>query len=78
MQRVALADEVLSGHAEGRLDVQRERAQAPATGALEDGQLQDVFVQMRGDVGAQLVGEVVQQLRVSVFLLAPPTSVKRS
>jgi hypothetical protein len=42
--------------------VQRERAQAAAAGALEHGQLQDVLVQVHGDVGPQLVREVVQEL----------------
>jgi len=66
VEGVALADEVLPGRAEGRLDVQRERAQAPPAGALEHGQLQDVLVQVHGDVRPQLIGEVMEELEAHV------------
>ena len=39
-----------------------ERAQAATTGPLEDRQLEDVLIQMHGDVSPQLVREVVQEL----------------
>lgn len=54
-----MAEEVLSWGAEGGLDVQGEGAQAPSAGVLENRQLQDVFVQVHGDVSAQLIGEVM-------------------
>lgn len=43
--------------------MQRERAQAAAAGRGEERQLQDLLVQVHGDVGAQLVGKVLQQLQ---------------
>lgn len=58
-----MSEEVLSWGAEGGLDVQGEGAQTPSAGVLENGQLQDVFVQVHGDVSAQLIGEVMQQLK---------------
>lgn len=62
MQRVTLPDQVLPGGAEGRLDVEGEGAEAAAACPLEDGQLEDVLVQVHGDVGPQLIGEVVEEL----------------
>lgn len=47
-----MAEEVLSRGAEGGLDVQGEGAQTPSAGVLENRQLQDVFVQVHGDVSA--------------------------
>lgn len=58
-----MAYEVLPRRTEGGLDVQGEGAQAPSAGVLEHGQLQNVFVQVHGDVGSQLIREVMQQLR---------------
>lgn len=52
--------------------MQRERAQAPAAGALKHGQLQDVLVQVHGDVGAQLIGEVMQQLQEAMEKVSQP------
>lgn len=68
MEGVTLANEVLSGRAEGGFDVQRERAQAPPAGALEHGQLQDVLVQVHGDVRPQLIREVVEELDVDMII----------
>lgn len=39
-----------------------ERAQAATAGPLKDRQLEDVLIQMHGDVGPQLIREVVQEL----------------
>lgn len=38
-------------------------AQTATTGPLKDWQLEDVLIQMHGDVGPELVREVVQELR---------------
>lgn len=62
LERVALTEEVLSGSAEGRLDVQRQGTQAATAGRGEQRQLQDLLVKVHGDVGSQLVREVLQQL----------------
>lgn len=62
MQRVTLTDEVLPRDTEGGFYVEGERAQAATTGPLEDRQLEDVLIQMHGDVGPELVREVVQEL----------------
>lgn len=62
LQGVSVAYEVLPRRTEGGLDVQGEGAQAPSAGAFEHGQLQNVFVQVHGDVGTQLIREVMQQL----------------
>lgn len=62
LQSVALSQEVLPRSAEGRLDVERQRAQAAAAGGGEQRQLQDLLVKVHGDVGPQLVREVLQQL----------------
>lgn len=62
LESVALSEEVLSGSAEGGLDVQRQGAQAAATGRGKQRQLQDLLVKVHGDVGSQLVREVLQKL----------------
>ncbi len=62
MQRIALTDEVLPRDTEGGFYMKRERAQAATTGPLKNGQLEDVLIQMHGDVGPQLVRKVVQEL----------------
>ena len=62
LQSVPLAQQVLPGGAEGGFDVQRQRPQAAPAGALEQGQLQDLLVQVHGDVGAELVRKVLQKL----------------
>lgn len=62
MQRITLSDQVLPGDAEGGFYMKRERAQAATTGPLKDRQLEDVLIQMHGDVGPQLIGEVMQEL----------------
>lgn len=60
LQGVALPDEELARSAEGGLDDERERAQAAPAGRLEQGQLEQLLVQVHGDVGPQLVWEVPQ------------------
>lgn len=62
LQSVPLAQQVLPGGAEGGFDVQGQRPQAAPAGALEQGQLQDLLVQVHGDVGAELVRKVLQKL----------------
>lgn len=62
MKRVALTDEVLPRDAERGFYMEGERAQAATTGPLKDRQLEDVLIQMHGDVGPQLLREVVQEL----------------
>lgn len=62
LERVPLADEELPRSAEGVLDDQRQGAQTPPAGGLEQRQLQQLFVQVHGDVGPQLVRKVLQQL----------------
>lgn len=62
LQSVPLAQQVLPRGAEGGFDVQRQRPQAAPAGTLEQGQLQDLLVQVHGDVGAELVWEVLQKL----------------
>lgn len=42
--------------------MERQRAQAAAAGGGEQRQLQDLLVKVHGDVGPQLVREVLQQL----------------
>lgn len=58
-----MADEVFSGCAEGSLDVQGEGTQTPSAGSLKHRQLQDVLVQMHGNVSSQLIREFTEQLR---------------
>lgn len=62
MQRVTVTDEVLARDAEGRFYMEGERAQAATTGPLKDRQLEDVLIQMHGDVGPQLIREIMQEL----------------
>lgn len=62
MKCIALTDQVLPGDTEGGLYMERERAQAAPTRPLKDRQLEDVLVQMHGDVSPQLVREVMQEL----------------
>lgn len=60
-----MADEVLPWCTEGSLDVQGERAQTPSAGPLKHRQLQDVFVQMHGDICSQFIWVVMKQLRAN-------------
>lgn len=62
MQCVTLTDEVFPRDAEGGFYMEGERAQTATTGPLKDWQLEDVLVQMHGNVCPQLIGEVVQEL----------------
>lgn len=62
LEGVALADEELPGGREGGLDNKGEGAQAAPAGRLEERQLQQLFIQMHGDVCPQLVREILQQL----------------
>lgn len=64
MQSVTLSDEVLSRDAEGGFYVEGEWAQTATAGPLKHRQLEDVLIQMHGDVGPQLIREVVQELRM--------------
>lgn len=43
--------------------MQGEGAQTPSAGSLKYRQLQDVFVQMHGNVSSQFIWEIMQQLR---------------
>jgi len=63
LESISVAYEVFPGCTERGLDVQGEGAQTPSAGVLEHRQLQDVFVQVHGDVRSQLIWEVMQQLR---------------
>lgn len=51
MQGITVADEIFTRSAERGLDVQRKRAQAPSAGRGEEGQLQDVLIEVHGNVG---------------------------
>lgn len=51
MQSVTLTDEVLPRYAEGGFYMEGERAQAATTSSLKDRQLEDVLIQMHGNVG---------------------------
>ena len=63
LQGVPLPDEELARGAEGGLDDEGEGAQTPPAGGFKERQLQQLLVQVHGDVGPQLVREVLQQLR---------------
>lgn len=63
LKGISLADQVFPWCTERSLDVQGEGTETPSTGSLKHRQLQDVFVQMHGDVCAQFIWEVMQQLR---------------
>lgn len=58
-----MADEELPRSREAGLDDEGEGAQAAPAGRLEERQLQQLFVQVHGDVRPQLIWEVLQQLR---------------
>lgn len=62
LECIALSEEVLSRSTEWSFDVQRQGAQAATTGRGKQRQLQDLLVKVHGDVGPQLVREVLQQL----------------
>lgn len=66
MQGIPVPDEVFSRSTEGGFNVQREWTQAPSTGRGEERQLQNVFIQVHGDVCPQLVREVMQKLKGQV------------
>jgi len=60
LEGVALAYEELPRCAKGGLDDEGEGAQTPPAGRLKQRQLQQLIVQMHGDVGPQLIREVLQ------------------
>lgn len=62
LECVALSEEVLPRGAEGGLSVQRQGSQAATTSGGKQRQFQDLLVKVHGDVGSQLVWEVLQQL----------------
>lgn len=64
MQSITLSDQVLSRDTEGGFYVKGEGAETATTGPLKDRQLEDVLIQMHGDVSPQLIREVVQELRM--------------
>lgn len=66
-----MADKVFSWCTKGGLNVQGEGAQAPSAGSLKHRQLQDVFVQMHGNVSSQFIWEVMQQLKQKTGKLEP-------
>ena len=62
LQRVALVDEELLRRAERGLDLEAQQLPAPLGGRLEDGEGQDLLVEVHGNVAAELLGVVVQDL----------------
>ncbi|TNN70251.1 hypothetical protein EYF80_019465 [Liparis tanakae] len=62
LEGVALAYEELPRCTKGGLDDEGERAQTPPAGRLKQRQLQQLVVQVHGDVGPQLIREVLQEL----------------
>lgn len=60
LQGVSLPDEELARSAEGGPYNEGEGAQAAPAGRLKQRQLEQLLVQMHGDVGPQLVWEVLQ------------------
>lgn len=68
LQGVTLPDEELAWGAEGGLDDEGQRAQAASAGRLKERQLQQLLVQVHGDVSPQLIWEVLQELSVTTQL----------
>lgn len=62
LQGVTLPDQEFPRSAEGRLNDEWEWAQASSAGWLKKWQLQKLLVQVHGNVGPQLIWEVLQQL----------------
>lgn len=58
LQGISLPEEVFPRSTEGGFDMQRQRPEATAAGTLEKGELQNLLVQVHGDVWTQLVWEV--------------------
>lgn len=63
LERVAPSDEELAGCAESGAHPQGEGAQAAPAGPPKEGKLQQLLVQVQGDVGPQLLGQALQELR---------------
>lgn len=62
LEGVALADEELPRSAKGGLDDEGEGAQTPPAGRFKERQLQQLVIQVHGDISPQFVWEVLQQL----------------
>lgn len=62
LEGVSLADEELPRSWEAGPDDEGEGAQAAPAGRLKERQLQQLFIQVHGDVSPQLIWEVLQQL----------------
>ncbi len=62
LQSVTLANEELSWSTEGGFDDERQRAQTPSTGRFKQRQLEQLFIQVHGNVSPQFIWEVLQKL----------------
>lgn len=62
LQGISLPDEELAWGAEGSLYNEGKGAQAASAGWLKQGQLEQLLVQVHGNVGPQFVWEVLQKL----------------
>lgn len=60
LERVALSDKELSRSWKGRLDYEGQGTQTPPAGWFKERQFQQLFVQVHGDVGPQLIWEIPQ------------------
>lgn len=59
-------DEVLPRGTKGGPEGQGQGAQAASTGSLKKRQLQNLLVQVHGNVGPELIWEALQQLQVGM------------
>lgn len=60
LQGVPLPDEELAWSTEGGLDNEGQGAQTAPAGWLKQGQLEQLLVQVHGDIGSQLIWEVLE------------------
>lgn len=78
LQGVSAVDQELVRRAEVCLDPEREELPAPLGGRLEDGQGEDLAVEVEGDVAAELLGVVRKDLgRVDAVVKGPPVQGKQ-
>lgn len=62
LQSVTLANKELPRSTKRGFDDERQRAQTPSTGRFKQRQLQQLFIQVHGNVSPQFIWEVLQKL----------------
>jgi len=70
LQSIPLANKEFPRSTERSFDDERQRAQTPSTGWFKQRQLQQLFIQVHGNVSPQFIWEVLQKLEKDKDILS--------